>query len=92
MDIKQRDILLMKQALELARTAAEQGEVPVGALIVNSNTGEVVSSAYNLRESGKRATAHAEILAIEDACRKVGGWRLAGYTLYVHRHRCQRGR
>ena len=84
----ERDIALMKQAIELARTAAERGEVPVGALVVESDTGEVISSAYNLRENGKIATAHAEILAIEDACRKVGGWRLSGYTLYVTLEPC----
>ena len=84
----ERDIALMKQAIELARTAAERGEVPVGALVVKSDTGEVISSAYNLRENGKIATAHAEILAIEDACRKVGGWRLSGYTLYVTLEPC----
>ena len=85
---EQRDIAFMKQAIALAKTAAEQGEVPVGALVVNSDTGEVVSSAYNLRENGKNATAHAEILAIEDACRAVGGWRLSGYTLYVTLEPC----
>ena len=83
-----RDIALMKQAIELAKTAAEQGEVPVGALVVKSDTGEIVSSAYNLRESGKCATAHAEILAIENACRSLGGWRLSGYTLYVTLEPC----
>ena len=88
MDTEQRDIVLMKQALELARTAAEQGEVPVGALVVNSDTGEIVAGAYNLRENGKIATAHAEILAIEEACRKAGGWRLSGYTLYVTLEPC----
>ena len=83
-----RDIALMKQAIELAKTAAEQGEVPVGALVVKSDTGEIVSSAYNLRERGKCATAHAEILAIENACRSLGGWRLSGYTLYVTLEPC----
>jgi len=83
-----RDVLLMRQAIALAKTAAEQGEVPVGALIVKSDTGEVVSSAYNFRENGKSATAHAEILAIEDACKKLGGWRLSGCTLYVTLEPC----
>ena len=88
MDTEQRDIAFMTQALELAKTAAEQGEVPVGALVVKSDTGEVVSSAYNFRENGKSATAHAEILAIEEACKKVGGWRLSGHTLYVTLEPC----
>ena len=88
MDTEQRDIAFMKQALDLAKTAAEQGEVPVGALVVKSDTGEVVASAYNFRENGKSATAHAEILAIEKACKKVGGWRLSGHTLYVTLEPC----
>ena len=85
---EQIEIALMKQAIELAKMAAERGEVPVGALVVKSDTGEVISSAYNLRENGKIATAHAEILAIEEACRKAGGWRLSGYTLYVTLEPC----
>ena len=84
----ERDIAFMKQAIELAKIAAEQGEVPVGALIVNSETGEMVSSAYNFRENGKRATAHAEVLAIEKACEVIGSWRLSGYTLYVTLEPC----
>lgn len=88
MKFQDRDIALMKQAIELARAAAEQGEVPVGALVVKSDTSEVVSRAYNLRENGKCATSHAEILAIEDACRQLGGWRLSGYTLYVTLEPC----
>lgn len=84
----EQDIQLMRQAIELAKTAAEQGEVPVGALVVKSDTGEVISGAYNLRESEKNATAHAEILAIEAACRRLGGWRLSGYTLYVTLEPC----
>jgi len=83
-----RDVLLMRQAIALAKTAAEQGEVPVGALIVKSDTGEVVSSAYNFRENGKSATAHAEILAIEGAFKKLSGWRLSGCTLYVTLEPC----
>ena len=88
MDTEQRDIAFMTHALDLAKTAAEQGEVPVGALVVKSDTGEVVASAYNFRENGKSATAHAEILAIEEACKKVGGWRLSGHTLYVTLEPC----
>ena len=78
-----RDIEFMREALELARLAADMGEIPVGALVVDSNSGEVIARAHNLRENNKLATAHAEILAIEAACRKRGGWRLNGCTLYV---------
>ncbi len=80
------DVTYMRRALELARTAAETGEVPVGAVIVKD--GEIISEAYNLRHTGKMATAHAEILAIEDACRKLGTWRLSGCTLYVTLEPC----
>ena len=78
----------MREALELARLAADMGEIPVGALVVDSNSGEVIARAHNLRENNKLATAHAEILAIEEACRKRGGWRLHGCTLYVTLEPC----
>ena len=78
----------MREALELARLAADMGEIPVGALVVDSNSGEVIARAHNLRENNKLATAHAEILAIEEACRKRGGWRLNGCTLYVTLEPC----
>ena len=78
----------MKQALELAKRAAELGEVPVGALVVDNASGEVISRAHNLRENNKIATAHAEVLAIEEACRNRGGWRLSGCTLYVTLEPC----
>jgi tRNA(adenine34) deaminase len=83
-----RDIEFMKEALELARLAADMGEIPVGALVVDSNSGEVIAKAHNLRENNKLATAHAEILAIEEACRKRGSWRLHGCTLYVTLEPC----
>ena len=83
-----RDIEFMREALELARLAADMGEIPVGALVVDSNSGEVIARAHNLRENNKLATAHAEILAIEEACRKRGGWRLHGCTLYVTLEPC----
>ena len=82
-----RDISFMRQALALADDAAELGEIPVGAIIVNRD-GKIVASAYNLRETEKSATAHAEILAIERACEALGGWRLNGCTLYVTLEPC----
>ncbi len=82
------DESLMRKALELAHKAYEKGEVPVGALIADSESGEVIAEAYNLRESNKSATAHAEVLAIEQACERLGGWRLSGYTLYVTLEPC----
>ena len=80
------DQLYMREALALARTAAEQGEIPVGAVVVKD--GDIIGRGYNLRESEGRATAHAEVLAIEDACRHLGSWRLSGCTLYVTMEPC----
>lgn len=88
MEMKKDDIYFMKQAIELAKRAAQLGEVPVGAVVVNSESGEVVSRAYNLRENNKSATSHAEVLAIEDACQKLSSWRLSGHTLYVTLEPC----
>ena len=76
----------MKKALALAKRAADIGDVPVGALIVKD--GEIISDGYNLRENGGGATAHAELLAIEEACRKLGTWRLSGCELYVTLEPC----
>ena len=85
--MENKDIEFIKEALKLANKAAGLGEIPVGALVVNAN-GEIISSAYNLRENEKSATAHAEILAIEKACAALGGWRLQGCTLYVTLEPC----
>ena len=76
----------MTEAISLARRAEEIDEVPVGAIIVRD--GEVIARAYNTREKTRCATHHAEILAIEEACRKMGGWRLPGVTLYVTMEPC----
>lgn len=81
-----RDFEFMKRALELAEIAAEQGDVPVGAVIVKD--GEIISEGYNLREVHKSATAHAEMVAIERACGQLGGWHLCGCTLYVTLEPC----
>ena len=80
------DIIFMQRAIELAKKAAEIGEVPIGAVIVKN--GEIIAEAYNLRETQKLATAHAELYAIEAACKKLGGWRLFGCTLYVTLEPC----
>ena len=80
------DILFMNEAIKLAKKAAELGEVPIGAVVVRD--GVIVGEAYNLRETEKLATAHAELSAIEAACKKLGGWRLFGCTLYVTLEPC----
>ena len=81
-----QDELFMQQALELARTAAAEGEVPVGCVIVQD--GAVIGRGRNRRETGRSALAHAEIEAIAEACRRLGGWRLWQATLYVTLEPC----
>ena len=76
----------MEEAIALAERAAELDEVPVGAVAVRD--GQIIASAFNTRETSKCATHHAEILAIEAACRALGGWRLPGVTLYVTMEPC----
>ena len=76
----------MNEALRLARIAAQMGEVPVGAVVVRD--GEIIGQGYNLRERNKSATAHAEVLAIEQACQALGSWRLEGCELYVTMEPC----
>ena len=88
MEPKSRDFEYLARCLELAKKAAEQGEVPVGALIANSDTGEILSEAYNLREKLQSPLGHAETLAIHRACRKLGQWRLSGYSLYTSLEPC----
>lgn len=80
------DVAYMREAMALAKSAEEIDEVPVGALVVRD--GKIIAKAYNTRESSKCATHHAEILAIEEACRVLGGWRLPGCTLYVTMEPC----
>lgn len=80
------DKTFMKMALALAEQAAKEDEVPIGAVLVHK--GEVISRAYNRREQNKCATHHAEILAIEEGCRTLGGWRLPDCTLYVTMEPC----
>ena len=80
------DITYMDEALALAREAAAEGEVPVGCVIVRGD--EIVGRGRNRREKDKSALAHAEIEAIEEACRNLGGWRLWECTLYVTLEPC----
>ena len=76
----------MREALALARKAFELGEVPVGAVAVWD--GEIVGRGMNLRETDKNALRHAEIMAIDEACKKLGGWRLWKCDLYVTLEPC----
>lgn len=76
----------MKKALRQAQLAYRSGEVPVGAVIVKD--GKVIARGKNARETGKNAVLHAELSAIQKACKKLGGWRLTGCTLYVTLEPC----
>lgn len=86
MNRKEQDLYFMKKALEQARLGAEMGEVPVGALIVRGE--EVVVETHNLRETNRMATAHAELLAVESACRALEKKHLSDCTLYVTLEPC----
>ena len=76
----------MKAAILRAKTAAKHGETPVGCVIVKD--GQIISSGRNKRENGKNALYHAEIQAIDKACKKLGGWRLHECDLYVTLEPC----
>ena len=76
----------MTEALCLAKQAANMGEVPVGAVVVCD--GEIIGRGHNLRENKKSAVAHAEVIAIEQACKTIGSWRLSECTLYVTMEHC----
>ena len=81
----------MREALALARIAAAEGEVPVGCVITAPGAGgapRVVGRGRNTREGSRSALAHAEIAAIDEACRKLGGWRLWQCELYVTLEPC----
>ncbi len=80
------DEQFMEEALRLAQQAAEEGEVPVGCVIVRGT--EIVGRGRNRREKEKNALCHGEIEAINDACRTLGGWRLWECTLYVTLEPC----
>ena len=83
-----RDEVYMKKALELAQIAAEQGEVPVGAIVVKKSTGEIVGRGFNRREYGRSPLTHAEIVAIDEASKRLGGWRLIDCELFVTLEPC----
>jgi len=80
------DLEAMREALALARSAAARGEVPVGAVALHE--GEVVGHGMNQREGAHDPTAHAELLAIQRAARKLGRWRLGGVTIFVTLEPC----
>ncbi len=85
---KEYDAHYMKEALLEAQWAAEHGDVPVGAVVVHTATGEIIARGHNTREQEGTALGHAEVAAIDAACKVVGGWRLSDYTLYVTLEPC----
>ena len=77
----------MRLALGLAIQSAETGDIPVGCVIVNAD-GEVIGRGQNTREQTRSALGHAELAAIDEACRTAGDWRLSGCTIYVTLEPC----
>ncbi|RHW31461.1 nucleoside deaminase [Lysinibacillus yapensis] len=88
MDVElfEQDRIFMREAIEEAKKAQALGEVPIGAVIVYQ--GEIIARAYNLRETTQNAVTHAELMAIQQACEKIGSWRLEETTLYVTLEPC----
>ncbi|WP_303225134.1 tRNA adenosine(34) deaminase TadA [uncultured Acidaminococcus sp.] len=82
----QNDVHFMEMALEEARQAAREGEIPVGAVLVRE--GQVLARNHNRREQDRDATAHAEVLVLREACRQLGRWRLSDTALYVTLEPC----
>lgn len=87
-DQQSTDIKYMQLALELARQAGAQGEVPVGALLVDHKQNKIVAKGLNLREKMQSPLAHAELLALHRGSQKIGSWRLMDCTLYVTLEPC----
>ena len=79
---------MMREAIALAEEAAAAGEIPVGAVVVERETGKILGRGRNRREQDHSPTAHAEILAIEEAAKARGSWRLSGCNLYVTLEPC----
>lgn len=84
--MENQDIIFMKRAIMRAKAAARDGEVPIGAVIVKD--GKVIATGRNMRENKRNALNHAEIIAIDRACKKTGAWRLIGCTMYVTMEPC----
>lgn len=86
MNVFEKDQVFMQLALEEAKKAADLGEVPIGAVLVYRD--EVIARAHNLRETTQNAVTHAELMVIQEACEKIGSWRLENTTLYVTLEPC----
>ena len=86
MNNSKEDLRFMKMAVEAAKIAEENGDVPIGAVIVHQN--KIIAKAYNQKEQLQDPTAHAEIIALTQAAASVGSWRLDGCTMYVTLEPC----
>ncbi|MEK4227863.1 tRNA adenosine(34) deaminase TadA [Solibacillus sp. FSL H8-0538] len=86
MNIFEKDRLFMQEALIEAKKAGALGEVPIGAVIIYND--KIIARAHNLRETTQNAVMHAELMAIQEACKKIGSWRLEEMTLYVTLEPC----
>lgn len=82
------DRAMMRRAIELARQAADLDEAPIGAVVYETESGRVLAEAHNRREMDADPTAHAELIAIRDAARQIGDWRLNHCTLVVTLEPC----
>lgn len=82
------DIEMMRRAMNLAQAAADAGEAPVGAVVIDPATGEVIAEAHNQPIALRDPTGHAEILALRGASGRLGNYRLSGLTLYVTLEPC----
>ena len=85
--MENRDEHFMREAIALANKAADMDEVPVGAIVVHKGE-RIVGCGYNARETAKNALCHAEIMAINEACNTLGGWRLPECELFVTLEPC----
>ena len=86
--VDQRELDAYPRAPAPEPCAAEQGEVPVGAIVVKRSSGEIIGRGFNRREYGRSPLTHAELVAIEEASRNLGGWRLMGCELFVTLEPC----
>ncbi len=85
--VVETDDKYMKEAIKLAKRAAKRGDVPIGCVIVHE--GKIIAKGYNKRNYKKSTLAHAELVAIEKACKVMGDWRLEGCTMYITLEPCQ---
>ena len=83
-----RDDIYMRRCIELAKLAAEKGDVPVGAVVVRQSDGEIVGEGFYRRALDRSSLSHAELIAIDEASKRLGGWRLVDCALYVTLEPC----